>query len=190
MQTTTQSVSQLSDEKDADLSAAEHVTGYIPESFSEGPAAEQLPMSGTWQKDESASDAENYALQIAMLHMSSLYSYAALHYMWGVEININNNGFTKRYLVKHVPAYIFSEVEYFAFGETTTMGRRDRRKGSQEAIAQVAVDSIACNIKWGDPYAGTVKEDYQMPTPNLLHITSTLTIGDQSVTSVQVYNKQ
>lgn len=64
----------------------------VTQDGAEEQSSEPLPMGGTWQKDEAASDAEPYAQQIAMLHMSSLYTYAALHYMWGVEITVNDQG--------------------------------------------------------------------------------------------------
>lgn len=148
-----------------------------------------LPMAGTWQKDEAASDAKSFAEQVAMLHMSSLYSYAALHYMWGLELRVSDEGFTKKYLVKHVPAYIFAEVERYIFGESTTMGRRDRRSGSQKAVAQNGTDSVQCDIEWSEPYAGTVREVYTLSSAEVLRIVSTLTMGDKVVVTTQVFNK-
>ena len=65
-------------------------------------------------------------------------------------------GFSKKYLVKKVPAYIFSEVETFRFDEQTTMGRRDRRSGSQTATASKGKDSNIVDVAWGEPYAGTL----------------------------------
>lgn len=148
-----------------------------------------LPMAGTWQKDEAASDAKSFAEQVAMLHMSALYSYAALHYMWGLELHVNEEGFTKKYLVKHVPAYIFAEVERYIFGQSTTMGRRDRRSGSQEAVAKNGTDSVQCDIEWSEPYAGRVREVYTLSSAEVLRIVSTLTMGDKVVVTTQVFNK-
>lgn len=68
------------------------VTGNA-ESKSEMDGAGAPPdIAGTWQKDEGASDQNSYAEQVKMLHMSSLYTYAALHYMWGLDISTDDAG--------------------------------------------------------------------------------------------------
>ena len=59
---------------------------------SAGESFAPLDMGGTWQKDENASDQDKYAQQVHMLHMSALYTYAALHYMWGLEIKLDDAG--------------------------------------------------------------------------------------------------
>lgn len=58
--------------------------------------------------------------------------------------------------MKNVPAYIFSEVEKFQFDEQTSMGRRDRRSGSQTATASKRDELITVDINWGEPYSGAV----------------------------------
>lgn len=86
---------EISPEQPSGQEIAEPATDQTPDLSEDGAgeqSSEALPMAGTWQKDESTSDAESYAQQIAMLHMSSLYTYAALHYMWGVEITVNDQG--------------------------------------------------------------------------------------------------
>lgn len=59
---------------------------------SSGEIVVPLDMTGTWQKDENASDQDKYVQQVQMLHMSALYTYAALHYMWGLEIKPDDAG--------------------------------------------------------------------------------------------------
>lgn len=146
--------------------------------------------SGQWEKDTAASDMDAYAKQVEMLHMSSVQTYAALHFMWGLNIKSDNQGFTLRFLVKRVPAFVFREVEHYTYDQQTSMSRRDRRSGQQTGDLTRADGGVQLDIKWGDPYAAHTRELYTLPSPSVMHLNSTVTVGDQSVSSLTVYNKK
>ena len=90
-------------------------------------------------------------------------------------------GFTLRFLVKRVPAFVFRwdrcrtvpwcpmalplhmlthivslsrEVENYTYDQKTSMSRRDRRPGQQTGDLSHKDGGVQVDIKWGDPYAG------------------------------------
>lgn len=152
-------------------------------------ANEAPDLSGTWKKDEAASDMAAYYKQIELFHMKSAYSYVAKYGMWGMEVHTDDQGMDLKYLVKGVPAFIFKEVEHFRYAGETRMGRRDHRSGQQTATTTLVDDGIQNDIMWGEPYTGNVKEVYTRPDPNTLHLHSTLTIGATTISSLMVYRK-
>jgi hypothetical protein len=146
--------------------------------------------SGQWEKDTAASDMDAYAKQVAMLHMSSVQTYAALHFMWGLNIKSDDQGFTLRFLVKRVPAFVFREVEHYTYDQQTSMSRRDRRPGQQTGDLSHEDGGVQVDIKWGDPYAAHTREIYTLPSAQVMHLNSTVTVGDESVSCLQVYNRK
>lgn len=77
-------------------------------------------------------------------------------------------------------------VEKFLVGGSTRIMRRDLRSGDCRTQAQAAADGVIVTAQWGAPYAGHVRESYLCPEPDVLHVESTITVGERSATTLQV----
>lgn len=45
---------------------------------------------------------------------------------------------------------------------------------------------IVVKQQWGDPYKGTMEEQYLSPQEGVLHVISTITVGPKTATTLQV----
>ena len=43
--------------------------------------------------------------------------------------------------------------------------------------------------QWGDPYKGSLMEEYLSPEDDVLHVKSTITVGSRTATTLQVYKR-
>lgn len=67
---------------------------------------------------------------------------------------------------------------------------RDLRRGKATGTAQEIARGVRTRLTWGGEFAGSMVEDYVCPEGedvDIMHVVSTLTIGDQSITTTQVF---
>eukprot|EP00798_Chlamydomonas_sp_ICE-L_P011384 gene11384-12084_t len=83
---------------------------------------------------------------------------------------------------------VFMVTEKYMFGKSVNLMRRDLRSGSQHATAeQLPSGGVRVDMKWEDPLAGSLQEEYDIREDGHLHITSSVMVGQQKHSSTQVY---
>jgi hypothetical protein len=59
-----------------------------------------------------------------------------------------------------------------------------------QAHAEALPNGVVCRAVWGAPFAGELEESYTMPDPedqpDVMHVRSTIRVGDRSATTLQV----
>ncbi|CAL8471399.1 g10941 [Coccomyxa elongata] len=152
-------------------------------------AAGQLvpDLTGVWIKDTEASDLASYERALDMMGLNGLQKTTALRLIEGLEIKRQGSKITVQFLTV-VPFFKVTE-EFNTVGETS-MARRDLRSGQQTARAAYIPEGLKINIRWGAPYACTVDDLYQLQSPNTLIVTSEITVGGRTESTLQVYHKR
>ncbi|KAL4420693.1 hypothetical protein ABPG75_010349 [Micractinium tetrahymenae] len=121
--------------------------------------------------------------------LSGLQKTTALQLIEGVEIEQRGQQVAVRYLTV-VP--FFKVIEGYRLGSAVSMGRRDLRRGSQQATAGVGPGgSLQVTISWGAPNAGGVEEMYCLVGAggDTLECVSTVTVAAGSATTRTVYRR-
>lgn len=77
-------------------------------------------------------------------------------------------------------------TEASQFGAEVQLRRRDLRRGKQRARAERVPGGVRVTFTWGDPRAGQLEEQYLLTGPDEMAVRSRMTIGGQSVHTVQV----
>ncbi|KAK9918423.1 hypothetical protein WJX75_004036 [Coccomyxa subellipsoidea] len=144
-------------------------------------------LAGVWIKDTDASDLASYERALNMMGLNGLQKTTALKLIEGLEIREQGSTVTVQFLTV-VP--FFKVTEEFSTIKETTMSRRDLRSGQQTANAAFTSDGLKININWRAPYACTLDDLYQLQSPNTLHVTSRVTIGGRTETTLQVYHRR
>ncbi|KAK9839249.1 hypothetical protein WJX81_004180 [Elliptochloris bilobata] len=157
-----------------------------PQSAPHKPPTVKFDLTGVWVKDTDASDAESYDRALDIMKLGRLQKITAARLIEGLEIRQSPYSLTVQFLTV-VP--FFKVTERFLFSRETTMQRRDLRGGEQRAQLRAAPDGLLASISWGEPYAGGVEETFTCPEAGVLHVTSTVSVGGQSETTLQVYRR-
>ena len=137
-------------------------------------------LTGVWIKDRQASDLESYARALDMMRLGSLQKTTALNLIEGFELREEQGGLKLKFLTV-VPFFEVSETYRSApanlaptfskqisismpgtdrncllhsFDGVTEMGRRDMKRGLQEASAQLTSSGMIVAIEWGRPDPG------------------------------------
>jgi hypothetical protein len=51
-------------------------------------------------------------------------------------------------------------------------------------------ERLQLQLSWGDPWGGTGTDEFFMPHPDRLHVTSTINVGGKSASYTQVYKRK
>lgn len=63
--------------------------------------------------------------------------------------------------------------------------------GGHEGRVQVkSPERLQLRLSWGDPWGGTGTDEFFMPHPDRLHVTSTINVGGKSASYTQVYKRK
>ncbi|PNH01639.1 hypothetical protein TSOC_012459 [Tetrabaena socialis] len=90
-----------------------------------------------------------------------------------------------------VPMFKVTEA-YPLGGGQSKMRRRDQRGGDAKATAELIEGGVKCRSVWDAPFAGSMEESYTTPEgqPDVMHVRSTLRVGERSATTLQVYQRR
>uniref|UniRef100_A0A383VSN2 Uncharacterized protein n=1 Tax=Tetradesmus obliquus TaxID=3088 RepID=A0A383VSN2_TETOB len=142
--------------------------------------------SGTWIKDKEASDSMSDA--ITLMGLSGLMR-QAIKLVKGITLSQDDASFSMA--VFSVLSWFKVNEKYALDGSTSSCRRRDFRRGGHKGRVEVAApDRLQLHLQWDDPYGGTGLDEFVMPSPDVLHVTSTVTVNGQTCKWRQVYNKK
>lgn len=141
-------------------------------------------LSGVWQKDRALSDVDAYARCLDLMAVGGLQKTTALG-IEGMEVNASADGgvFEVFYLT---PVPFYKVKEAFRLDGETQNGRRDLRRGPQRGRARRDGGRAIVDVSWGEPHGGTGHEEYWLDDEGRLCAQSTVTVGGQSSTTLQV----
>ncbi|PSC71764.1 KRAB-A domain-containing 2-like [Micractinium conductrix] len=121
-------------------------------------------LAGVWIKDSEASDAKSFSRACDLMQLSGLQKTTAVQLIEGVEVEVAGEQPGARVAVRFLTVVPFFKVtEAYTLGGSTSMARRDLRRGEQLATAEAGGDgALRVRITWGDPNAGGVEEEYRL----------------------------
>lgn len=154
-----------------------------PSAVADG-AREFDALSGVWQKDRALSDIEAYGRCLDLMAVGGLQKSTALG-IEGMEVKASAEaGVFEVFYLTPVPFYKVKEA--FRLDGETTNGRRDLRSGPQRGAARREGGRAIVDVSWGQPHSGTGHEEYWLDDEGRLCAQSTVTVGGQSSTTLQV----
>ncbi|KAI7843694.1 hypothetical protein COHA_002593 [Chlorella ohadii] len=149
-------------------------------------AAPPLDLSGVYVKDKVASDSLDEACDV--MRLGGLVR-IAIGLIKGVELRQQDGVFT---FVLHSGILWFKVTErYSEDGRPARFKRRDLRRGTHVGHVErcPTTGGILMHVKWGDPMGGHGRDHFYLADKDVLHVDTTLTVGDRTVRYRQVYRK-
>ncbi|KAF6266122.1 hypothetical protein COO60DRAFT_644181 [Scenedesmus sp. NREL 46B-D3] len=142
--------------------------------------------SGTWLKDREASD--SMADAITLMGLSGLMR-QAIKLIKGITVTQDDASFSMA---------VFSVLSWFKVSETYSLDgtssscrRRDFRRGGHKGrVAVPSPDKLQLHLQWDDPYGGTGLDEFTMPSADVLHVQSTVSVNGKTCSYRQVYNRK
>lgn len=149
--------------------------------------ATNVNLTGLWEKDPAASQLKEYEELLDLLGLGGIQKVTA-RLIDGLDIK-QAQGKLEVSFVTVVP--FFRVTETSKFGESSFTMRRDLRMGRQSTIAERVPGGASVTMRWDNPLAGSLREDYALlgDDGNMMEVTSTLTIGAKTATAAQVYRR-
>lgn len=167
--------------------AATPVQGSLELLEQAGAAVRPQDLAGLWAKDPVASDVEGYERALDLWQISGAQK-ATARLIEGLEIAVHGNTFSVHFLTI-IP--MFKVTEAYDLARPVVMMRRDLRPGQATATAGLGAHGVTVAASWSAPFAGRFEEAYELRDGgSTLEVTSTISVGTTSATTVQVYRRQ
>lgn len=167
--------------------APQHQQPAPPQQQQPAAAAVDRPnLNGIWVKDVEASQIAEYEKALDLWQISGMQR-ATARLLDGLEISHQGDRFSVNFLT-HIP--YFKVTENYVVGKQTAVMRRDLRSGKASATAAAVPGGLVVRATWPAPVSGGLEESYLEVAPDVLHVSSTITIGGQSITTLQVYHRR
>ncbi|WIA35037.1 hypothetical protein OEZ86_003528 [Tetradesmus obliquus] len=146
----------------------------------------KLPdLSGTWIKDNAASDSMEAA--VALVHLNGI-TRTAVRLIKGMKLSLDDS---------HFAFGVFSVISWFKITERYVLGqpcqhrRRDLRRGRSTNVARLTPwGSVVIEYEWGAPHAGRGVDEFKLDEEGRLVLECKLMVGGQTAGYRHVYNRK
>lgn len=156
------------------------------------PKRGNVNLSGIWVKDLEKSELANYEKCIDMWGLSGVQKQTA-KLLEGLEVSHKGDKFDVHFLT--IIPY-FKVTETYTVNGKTKNRRRDLRHGDAVSVTKPIDGGVFIETSFGDSFPGNVEETYWSPEPDVLHVRSTIFVGDRakgaqrSASTLQIYHKK
>ncbi|GAX78834.1 hypothetical protein CEUSTIGMA_g6271.t1 [Chlamydomonas eustigma] len=146
--------------------------------------SEPVNLTGIWTKMPELSELEAYEKVLDLWQISGMQK-ATAKLIEGLEIRQSGSQFHVHFMT--IIPY-FKVTEKYDLQQTCNVMRRDLRPGSGAATAKGLESGlgVAIDVKFGSPFPGRLEELYWCPEPGVMHVKSTIFVGDKSLGTTQV----
>lgn len=155
----------------------------------QGPPSTARPnplLSGTWHKVDDLSDSQDAAADILKI---GGFARQAMKMFKGMEFLINDTHLQSTALTK-LPFFKAPQEMYALDGSISSYNRRDMRKGKFIGYVKVQeCGGLNLYYQFGEPLAGRCVDEIRLANENELHITTHLTVGEETCAYRVVYHR-